>query len=209
MVKKQKILVFQQNGGGEKKIAALSEYGKDLFDISIVNIDQSLPEVLDETEDILGTSIDADLVLDFLKHPDLSYDLAVLCRDLNVPIVASSKKLEIKTAITPTTCCYLPRLDNLGHYGEHFGAPEYKTEVKDGKIENIEVVRGAPCAATWHATKKMIGMKVEDAIVRMGVESQFYCSANPAGWDPIYQKSLVHLAGEIHSKALEKSIKGE
>jgi len=41
----------------------------------------------------------------------------------------------------------------------------------------------------------------------MGLEVQFFCSADPAGWDPIYGKSPVHFAGNVHAKALEKAIK--
>ena len=53
----------------------------------------------------------------------------------------------------------------------------------------------------------MIGLKTAEAIVRMGLEPQFYCTADPAGWDPIYGKSPVHFAGNVHSAALEKAIK--
>ena len=67
-------------------------------------------------------------------------------------------------------------------------------------------MRGAPCGATWHAAKKMIGLETTEAIVRMGLEPQFYCSADPAGWDPINGKSPVHFAGKVHSAALEKSV---
>jgi len=42
--------------------------------------------------------------------------------------------------------------------------------------------------------------------VRIGLEVQFFCSADPAGWDPIYGKSPVHFAGNVHAKALEKAI---
>jgi len=38
-----------------------------------------------------------------LKHPDLSHDLAVRCRDKNIPVVASGKKLRIKGTLTPPT----------------------------------------------------------------------------------------------------------
>ena len=68
-------------------------------------------------------------------------------------------------------------------------------------------MRGAPCGATWQAAKKMIGLETAEAIVRMGLEPQFYCSADPAGWDPIHGKSPVHFAGNVHSAALEKAVK--
>jgi hypothetical protein len=40
----------------------------------------------------------------------------------------------------------------------------------------------------------------------MGIESQFFCSANPAGWDPIHGKSPVHFAGKVHAKAIADAI---
>ncbi len=88
-----------------------------------------------------------------------------------------------------------------------FGAPEFKADTADGKISRIIVVRGAPCGATWDAAEKVVGLPVEEAIVRIGLETQFYCSADPAGWDPIYGKSPVHFAGHVHSTALKKAVK--
>lgn len=81
--------------------------------------------------------------------------------------------------------------------------------MENGKIAQIEVIRGAPCGATWEAAKRMKGMPPEDAVVRMGLETQFFCSANPAGWDPIYGKSPVHFAGELHSVALNRALKAQ
>jgi hypothetical protein len=99
----EKILVFQQNGSGESKIQGIRKYGKDRFIIETVSIDETLPSILDDTRDYLPSNIQADLILDFLKHPDLSHDLAIACRARNIPIVASGKKLRIKGALTPPT----------------------------------------------------------------------------------------------------------
>ena len=68
-------------------------------------------------------------------------------------------------------------------------------------------MRGAPCGATWEAARKVIGMPVDDAIIRIGLETQYFCSADPAGWDPIYGKSPVHFAGDVHSAALKRALK--
>ena len=45
----------------------------------------------------------SDLVLDFLTHPDLSYDLAIMCRKKNIPIVSSGKKTDLGWVLTPPT----------------------------------------------------------------------------------------------------------
>ena len=95
----------------------------------------------------------------------------------------------------------------LGKYGEYFGAPEFDVSVSDGNIAEIKVIRGAPCGATWKAAEKVTGLPVEKAIVRIGLETQFFCSADPASWDPITEKSPVHIAGKLHSKMLQQKLR--
>ena len=79
-------------------------------------------------------------------------------------------------------------------------------DINDGRISRIDVVRGASCGATWDAAARMVGMPPDEAIIRMGLEVQFFCTADPSGWDPIYGKSPVHLAGKLHSSALRRGI---
>jgi hypothetical protein len=99
----QHILVFQQNGSGIKKIEGVKLYGNNHFSLEVVSIDARLPTVIDDTKEYIPRNIEADLVLDYLKHPDLSYDLAVVCRDKKIPVVASGKKFRVKGAFTPPT----------------------------------------------------------------------------------------------------------
>lgn len=99
----QRILVMQQNGSGESKIAGIREYAGDIIELDVRSVDEALPPVLDETDDYLPDRIEADLVLDFLKHPDLSEDLAERCRDQGVPVVASGKKMRVEGTHTPPT----------------------------------------------------------------------------------------------------------
>ncbi len=99
----QKIIVYQQNNCGHSKIKGIERYAKGLIDLDIISIDEPLPPVLDDTGEYISSRFDADLVLDFLKHPDLSHDLAVICRNKKIPIVASGKKIRVKWAHTPPT----------------------------------------------------------------------------------------------------------
>lgn len=100
---KQRILVFQENGSGERKIEGIRRYGEGLFILEIFSLDTSLPPIVDDTRRYLPSRIQADVVLDFLIHPDLSHDLAVLCREGRIPVVASGKKFRVKGAFTPPT----------------------------------------------------------------------------------------------------------
>jgi len=101
---RQNILVFQQNGSGEKKIRGIRRFGYDLISLEIVSIDQSLPPIIDDAANYLPFEIRADLVLDFLTHPDLSLDLFALCRKRRIPVIASGKKYSGQEGIiTPPT----------------------------------------------------------------------------------------------------------
>jgi len=101
--KTQRILVFQQDGSGEKKIEAIRRYGDGLFEIDIVSIDGSLSPIIDDAGEYIPQDFRTDLVLDYLKHPDLSFDLSMVCQRKNIPVVASGKKFRVKGTLTPPT----------------------------------------------------------------------------------------------------------
>ncbi len=100
---RQRLMVFQQNGSGQQKIAGLRKYGGELFELKVFNIDDLLPPVLDDSSAYLPKDIACDLVLDFLRHNDLSTDLATLCAQKDIPVVASGKKIACKGLVTPPT----------------------------------------------------------------------------------------------------------
>lgn len=202
----QRIVVFHQNMSGRNKIAGIEKYGNGRIELTEISIDEPLPPVLDDGSEYLPETIEADLVIDYLKHPDLSQDLAALCLRLGIPVVASGKKHRMPGVMTPKTCCGLARNDCLGHYGERFGSPCFSVLLKDGRIDKVDVLRGAPCGATWEAAKRIEGLPVEEAGIRIGLETQYFCTADPSGWDPIFGKSPVHFAGELHRAALVRAL---
>ena len=99
----QTIIVFQQNGSGKSKIEGINKYGDKKFIVKTMDIEEDLPEFIDDSSPYLPENIDADLVLDFLKHEDLSEDLSLLCEKLNIPMIASWKKIRSGKAICPPT----------------------------------------------------------------------------------------------------------
>jgi hypothetical protein len=99
----QQLLVFQQNQSARRKIEGIQKYGKNQFSIQLFSIDQPLPPILDNSDDYLPDAIEADVVLDFLTHPDLSHDLAQRCRQLKIPVVASGKKIKLEGIFAPPT----------------------------------------------------------------------------------------------------------
>ena len=84
--------------------------------------------------------------------------------------------------------------------------PEFTVEMHDGKVSDIAVNRGAPCGATWQAARRIVGLAPAEAMVRMGLEVQFLCAADPSAWDPITGHSPVHFAGEFHIAAARRAL---
>ncbi len=198
-----KIVVFEENGSAARKIQGIEKYGPDLV-VEIITITSPADEFVDEPEVHIPADFRADLVLDYLIHPDLSHYLIHLCSEKGIPVVASGKQAE--TALTPFTCCGLGRHPKLGSYGERFGVPEYRVQLEGNRIVGLEVIRGAPCGATWDILQQVIGIEVDEALSLLPREIQYHCTADPSGFDPVTGKSPVHYAGHVHRAALEKAI---
>jgi hypothetical protein len=200
-----RIVVFEQQGSGQFKIKGIREFGRNIVITDIFTIDAKLPTFVDEPEHYITDRFAADLVLDFLKHPDLSHYLAALCIREGIPLVASGKK--IPGAITPFTCCGLGRHKRLAAYGEQFGLPELDITVAAGRVVRIEVKRGAPCGVTWQVVPRIIGRPIEEASYTMAREVQYLCAADPSKFDPLSGKSALHYAGDVHAAAVNKALK--
>lgn len=197
------IIVFQERDSGVHKIEGVQNFGEGITITKIVSIDESLPDFIEEPEEFINEDFSADLVLNFLKHPDLVHRLIALCEEKGIPVVSAGKK---GAGFTPFTCCGLGRNDKLGAYGDKFGLPEYKVVLDKDKIVEIQVLRGAPCGATWDALQEYVGCSVEEVLTRLPRQVQYFCCADPSGFDPVSGKSPVHFAGYVHIAALKKAI---
>ena len=198
------IVVFEYRNSGKKKIEGIRRYGKNVKITATFNIIEPLPDFIDEPEKFINTNFEADLVLCFLKHPDLCQYLAKVCQQKKIPMIASGTKTE--NAITPFTCCGLGKTDKLGAYGEQFGVPEFEVQMTADRITTLTVKRGASCGATWEVTDKVIGMTGDDALPTIAREVQYLCLADPSAFDPISGHSALHYAGEVHIAALGKAV---
>ena len=200
-----RISVIQEGDAGALKISGIKEYGHDLEIVEVITVPSNLPLLVDEPEAHVPLHFAGDLVLSFLKHPDLLDYLAAVCEKQGLPLVASGR--HCRYGHTPFTCCGLGRHQGLGHYGEQFGFPELALSLdQTGRIEGITVLRGASCGATWEAIAPVIGLTPEEALVTYPREVQYLCHADPSAFDPISGKSAVHYAGHVHHAALAKTL---
>ncbi len=201
----QQIVIFEQDGSGDYKIAGIEVYGKGLDIVKVVDIKGPLPELIDEPQEYITSNFDCDLVLNFLKHPDLSEYLVEVCNKKDIPCIASGQ--HIPGAICPFTCCGLGKKEGLGKYGEQFGLPEYEVTLEGRKIKDVKVKRAASCGATYQVVKDILGKSVEDAPTLISRLVQYVCLSDPSDFDPVTGKSALHFAGEVHKGALDRAIK--
>lgn len=200
-----RIAVFEYRGSGQKKIDGIRRYGHDIEITATFNLTEPLPDFIDDPAQYITSDFDADLVLCFIKHPDLDHYLADICQQKGIPMIASGCKVD--NAITPFTCCGLGKIDKLGFYGEQFGVPEFEVRLgEDNRIADIVVKRGASCGATWEVPAKVIGMAADEALPTLAREVQYLCIADPSAFDPISGHSALHFAGEVHIAALKKAL---
>ncbi len=208
MQKVFEIVIFQQRGSALKKIQGIEQYGTGIQIKSVISFDMELPGFIDDPVEYLGDAPSCDLVLDYLRHPDLSEGLVSLCNQKEIPVIASGQK--IKGAICPFTCCGLGVNKRTGRYGEQFGLPEFEVEIELNFVRDVRVLKGAPCGATWLALNKILakveGVKIEDIVSAMGREVQYLCAANPAAFDPVSGRSPLHFAGKAHAFSLRRAI---
>lgn len=196
-----RIAVFQRGKRGEHKIRGIKKYGTGM-EVEVYNVPEDLPEIVDNPEDFIPEDIEAELILDYVYHDDITDYLVDLGRKKGIPVIASGRK--IRGAITPATCCALGEVRGIEGYTSIFGSPELEVEVEGGVIKRVDVKRGAPCGATWEAAKKIVGMRVEEAPARFALEVQFICSAR--GFYHWAKKAPLHVAGELHKEAIKRAI---
>ena len=199
-----RLVVFEEAGLGKYKVAGIEFYGRNITIERIYNIPPGLSGIIDEPEKFIPDDFKGDLILNFLRHPDLSEYLVKICKTKGIPVIASGQ--HIPGAICPFTCCGLRRKKDLGAYGEQFGLPEYDVEIKDGHITGLHVRRGASCGATWQVIPRMIEVPVDEALSTIGREIQYLCKADPSAFDPVSGKSPLHFAGKVHMTALKKAL---
>ncbi len=202
------IIVFDERGSSRLKVAGISLYCPEITIIDVISLEPPYIDFIDSPEDFIGDVPvnNVNICLNFVLQPDVSQYLTDIYRRRNVPVVASGQR--IIGAFTPFTCCGLGEHSSLGIYAKRFGIPKIEVSLGgDGRIEDIKVIKGAPCGLTWQKAEMLIGMSPDEAIPLYGRLIQYDCVAPPSSFDPITGKSRLHYAADVHINALKQAIK--
>lgn len=224
---KIRILLFQRGFYGERVVETIEKYAKKLEVTNIFKIPKDLPDIIEEPDNYIPNDIfkDIDLIISYSLHPDLSQFIVEQAKQNGIKAVimpgedpsfsqlgARKQLFEIAgddvNIFGPEVMCALkPVKDNeiIDIFCSELGHPEFKVEIKEGKISKVDVIRGAPCGATWFVAKEILGEYVKESPRKAALLTQYYCRAS-RGYDIIGGEGKIHKAGKITMKAFEKAI---
>ncbi|AKB23692.1 Thymidylate synthase [Methanosarcina sp. MTP4] len=194
------------------------------FSVVSTDLPEFLPVFIEEPDEFLEnlnfdlSVFSAEIVVTYSLHPDLTSGIARLAAENGVralivpggPSRASVPELEQiseKSGMSievDEICCTLEANPANRVFAEVFGVPVLKVKTKDGKIANVEVIKGAPCGSTWQMAKDLVGVPVKDAPPKAGLLVQQYPCRAIRG-----EMGGIHESAELHKQALIKALEAE
>ena len=131
------------------------------FDTEFVELEHPASMFMDEIDipaDALAKIKDANILITYTQHPDLTLDLVdMVNKDVDYIIVAAwrgdgfKNQLERYGNVTcPYIMCELEENGNevFDEFTSKIGKPKVDIKIEDGKIVDISVVRSSPCGST-------------------------------------------------------------
>ena len=152
-----KVVIATDGPYGER---AFENIKKD-FDTEFVELEQPASMFMDEIDipaDALAKIKDANILITYTQHPDLTLDLVdMVNKDVDYIIVAAWRGEGFKNQLERygnVTCPYIMcELEENGNevfdeFTSKIGKPKVDIKIEDGKIVDVSVVRSSPCGST-------------------------------------------------------------
>jgi len=174
------------------------------FDVFVFKLPEHLPEFIEEFE--FPDELFRDVILSYAFHPDINLELVKKANEKDVKCIVIAGKYKfikkysnnVKILVGDACCSHLVKGIE---FFEKFGIPEFKVKIKDNLIENVEVLRSAPCGATFFVANKLKGVYVSEAPMKAGYFTQLYCLGSRG------ISGAIHKAANIHKLAIERAIR--
>lgn len=207
---------------GHRLIETVREHSD--FSIVTADLPEFVPVFIEEPDEYLEALnfdrrvFSAEIIITYSLHPDLTSAIAKLAAEAGVrslivpggPSRASVPELKKISEVSgmdvevDEICCSLEPNDFNIQFAELFGSPVLKVKTKDGKIADVEVIKGAPCGSTWYMAKEIVGTEVKDAPPKAGLLIQHYPCRATRG-----EVGGIHESGELHKQAFIKALVNE
>ena len=206
------------------------KYGKRLIetilqktDLKVISaeIPALLPDFIDEPEDFLeGLHLNTDvfnteILVTYSLHPDITPQIARMAgkkgvKALIVPGGASKAPVKELEQISQEygiyievddICCNLSSNPAISDFTDKLSSPMLEVTINEDKVEQVKVIRGAPCGSTWHMADGLKGVSLKDAPAKAGLLIQQYPCRAVRG-----NKGGIHESAKLHKDAVSKAI---
>lgn len=206
------------------------KYGKRLIDtilsktdlgVTFAEVPEHLPEFIDEPDEFLeGLHLDekvfnTEILITYSLHPDLTYAIAKLAgrhgvRSLIVPGGASKAPVRELEQISQEygmyievedICCTLSADPAICELTNKLSRPLLEITAHEGTVDEVKVIRGAPCGSTWHMAEGLRGLSLKEAPAKAGLLIQQYPCRAVRG-----NKGGIHESAQLHKDAVLKAI---
>ena len=95
----------------------------------------------------------------------------------------------------------------IQRFARHFGRPEFRVTLTEGRITEVEVIRDSACGCARHVAENLIGASVDESIEKAGMlHHHFPCLASMER-DSDYMDTLMHVSGNLLIDALKDEIR--
>ena len=225
-----KVLAVVQGNYGKRMAEIWKEYGPEDWEIATLEINSSLPAMMEEPADFLPEDIpQADLVVSLGEHPGVAELLpdivkaagaqAVIAPVDNRPWLPPGLAKQVERSlhkmgvavVFPITFCALQEDDSnhplIRGFARRFGAPEVEIEVEAEKVKAVRVIRSAPCGSTYFVAEGLRGTKVMDAEEKAGLLHHNYPCLATMNVDWQFNDTLMHRAGYFTKQAVKHALK--
>ena len=195
------------------------------FDTEFIELEQPTSTFMDEInipEDALTKIKQANILITYTQHPDLTLDLVdMVNKDVDYIIVAAWKGEGFKNQLESyenVTCPYIMcELEENGNpifdeFTSKIGKPKVNIELKDSKIADITVERSSPCGSTTFVTEYILdkysnSSDLEEICTEAGLKLQHYpCRAAKMRLFSD-EECKKEMASGFHRDAFEEAIK--
>ncbi len=213
-----RVAIVTDDSYGERAYETIKEE----FDSQYVVMDPPASAFMDEIDlppDIINKLEKADIILSYVLHPDLAFELVETMHDKVEWIIVGAwrgdgfkNQLESYGNVTcPENMCDLTENGNpvFDEFVSVFGKPKVRVNCQGDKVVDVEVLRCAPCGSTQFVAHEMIGESAANLPIKVGLKIQHYpCRA---GRMRLFtdDESKREMAANLHKNAFEDALEDD
>jgi NAD-dependent dihydropyrimidine dehydrogenase PreA subunit len=208
-----KIFILSSGEYGSRIVNNIAAHGFAANIVGIHEFYEDLPEFIDDISEYIPKNIpECDLLISVGLFGDVNLVIPTIAleskaKSIIVPIhnpkqIPAGLQSEIEglienaNIIFPKPFCSLkPQGDEyIDQFTEVFGKPELEIQ-GETRLNEVKVLRGAPCGSTNYIAEKIVGIPLEEAEFEAGNKLHNYPCLASMNIDPLIGDTIMHLAG--------------